>query len=128
MKKFSTMFRKGDWLILLAVVLLALLVLSFIFLPKSEKKVCIITQNNVIMTTVDLEETKHQTLTLDGDYKNTVVIEDGRVCMAHSDCPNQLCVDTGWIHAPGQSIVCLPNRVVIEIVSDRAGEVDVVAG
>ena len=94
MKKFSTMFRKGDWLILLAVVLLALLVLGFIFLPKSEKKVCIITQNNVIMTSVDLEETKHQTLTLDGDYKNTVVIEDGRVCMAHSDCPNQLCVDT----------------------------------
>lgn len=53
MKKFSTLFRKGDWLVLLAVVLLALLVLGFIFLPKSEKKVCIITQNNVIMTSVD---------------------------------------------------------------------------
>ncbi len=47
--------------------------------------------------------------------------KDGRVRMVDSACPDKLCVRTGWISRPGESIVCLPNRVVIEIVSGEGG-------
>lgn len=54
-------------------------------------------------------------------YQGTsyVQVSDGRVRMLDSACPDKLCVRSGWISQPGESIVCLPNRVVIEI---RAGE------
>jgi hypothetical protein len=48
-------------------------------------------------------------------------IREGRVHMVDSACPDKLCVKTGWISSPGESIVCLPNRVVIEITSGDGG-------
>ncbi len=48
-------------------------------------------------------------------------ISGGRVHMIDSACPDKLCVKTGWISRPGESIVCLPNRVVIEIRSGEGG-------
>ncbi len=33
----------------------------------------------------------------------------------HSVCPNEICWRTGWISAPGQSIVCVPNKLVITL-------------
>ena len=47
-----------------------------------------------------------------------------------SDCPTQDCVHTGVITRPGQSIVCLPARMVIELVSESGDPsgVDAVIG
>lgn len=61
-------------------------------------------------------------LTVEG-YSGESYLEilDGRVRMVDSDCPDKLCVKTGWISSPGESIVCLPNRVVIEVVSGDGG-------
>lgn len=50
-----------------------------------------------------------------------VEISGGRVRMVDSACPDKLCVRTGWISRPGSSVVCLPNRVVIEIRSGTGG-------
>ena len=47
--------------------------------------------------------------------------------MTYSDCANQVCVEKGSITQSKDSIVCLPNRVMAEIVSEGGG-VDVVAG
>ena len=46
---------------------------------------------------------------------STVVVEYGTVWMAESACRDKLCVGMGRIDSTGQSIVCLPNRVVIRI-------------
>jgi hypothetical protein len=39
----------------------------------------------------------------------------GRVRVAESNCPNQLCVRAGWVSRPGRTIVCLPNKVLVEL-------------
>lgn len=44
-----------------------------------------------------------------------MVIEDGKVYMQEADCPNQICVHHTPISHRGETIVCLPNRIVIEI-------------
>ena len=36
--------------------------------------------------------------------------------MAYSDCKNQICVNDGQINKTNQSIVCLPNKVLVEII------------
>ena len=48
-------------------------------------------------------------------------ISGGRVRMIDSACPDKLCVHAGWISDPGESIVCLPNRVVIEVKGGEGG-------
>lgn len=52
-----------------------------------------------------------------------VQISHGRVRVAESDCPRGACRHAGWVSEPGRSIVCLPNKVVIEVVG-RPGRVD----
>lgn len=63
-----------------------------------------------------------RSLTVEGfQGKSTLEVREGRVRMVDSACPDKLCVRTGWISRPGESIVCLPNRVVIEIVGGEGG-------
>ncbi len=62
-------------------------------------------------------------------HTNNIIIEGGHVSMASSDCANQVCVNTGAIYLAGDSIVCLPNRVMVEILSEsKGGGVDVISG
>ena len=54
-------------------------------------------------------------LPLDKNASVTVVIENGTVYMKDADCPDKLCEKTGKISKNGETIVCLPHRVVVEI-------------
>ena len=49
------------------------------------------------------------------DYYNVVVISGGAVAVAEASCKNQVCVKHGAISRTGESIVCLPNRLVVRI-------------
>lgn len=42
-------------------------------------------------------------------------IVNGRIRALHSDCANQICVNTSWIEKCGDSIICAPNRVAVII-------------
>lgn len=60
---------------------------------------------------------------------NLLVIADGCASVTEADCPDALCINMGQISRAGQSIVCLPHQVVVEMVdeSDENG-VDLIAG
>ena len=60
-------------------------------------------------------------------YTLTVEVADGAVYVASSDCPNQDCVHSGAISRAGQSIVCLPARIGVELVGAADGY-DLVTG
>ena len=63
-------------------------------------------------------------------YTLTVTAEDGGLRVSEADCPTQDCVHTGAISRSGQSIVCLPARIIIQLTCGQAdpGGVDVVIG
>ncbi len=44
-----------------------------------------------------------------------LIIKDGEAYMLEADCPNQICVHHSPVSHKGENIVCLPNRVIIEI-------------
>lgn len=58
------------------------------------------------------------------DGAMTIVVEDGRVFVSRSDCPEQLCAHGAPLTAAGGMTVCLPNKVIIKIDS---GEVDAIS-
>jgi hypothetical protein len=59
---------------------------------------------------------RSQTITIkQNGHTNKFSIKNGYVQMTYSDCKNQICVNKGKINQTSQSIVCLPNKVVITI-------------
>lgn len=60
------------------------------------------------------------------DY-NVFLCQNGEVSMIESSCPDQICVHHSAICATGENIICLPHKIVIEIISDEDSELDGVA-
>ena len=62
-------------------------------------------------------------------YTLHLLVQSGELRVAEADCPTQDCVHTGTIDQAGQSIVCLPARIVVQLVRTGGnGDVDVVIG
>lgn len=60
---------------------------------------------------------------------NTIQVEQGRIRVSHAGCPDQVCVQQGWIADGVVPIVCLPNELVIQVGGDGAeGGLDGVSG
>ncbi|MCI8408586.1 MAG: NusG domain II-containing protein [Lachnospiraceae bacterium] len=51
--------------------------------------------------------------------ENILRIYNGKVWLLDADCPDKICVNTGKIQYPGQSIICLPHKVVVEIKDNK---------
>ena len=59
---------------------------------------------------------RNQTVTIkQNGHTNKFTIKNGYVQMTYSSCKNHICIEKGKINQTNQSIVCLPNKVVIEI-------------
>ena len=66
---------------------------------------------------------KNRTIELEGEGgSNTLVIEGGKAWMTEADCPDGLCLGMGKISSAGQSIVCLPHKLVVEVKSEGSAE------
>lgn len=65
--------------------------------------------------------------------KNVVfhVYADGSIRFEESDCPDKICIRTGRIRTVGESAACLPNQIILKIVSAKgrgASDLDMIAG
>ncbi len=82
------------------------------------------TDGSFALVTVDGKKVGEYSLAIDGVYyindgTNVLAIEDGKAYMKEANCPGyQDCVETGKISRVGETIVCLPNKVVVEIVGE----------
>lgn len=54
------------------------------------------------------------------DTGNVIVIEGGQVYMKEASCPDGLCVKQGHISRAGESIICLPHKLVLRLVDNAA--------
>lgn len=56
---------------------------------------------------------------------NTVEVRDGAVSMKLADCPDKVCVRMGAKNRNGETITCLPHKLVIEVHGGQEQEVDI---
>ena len=64
------------------------------------------------------------TVTVTGSLgTNVIEAADGRVRCLESDCSNQTCVKQGWVSGCGQTVVCLPHKLIVQVVADPADAV-----
>lgn len=107
--------KKKDWLTAAIILLVALLVWSVNHFTAKEPAKLQITVNGEIYGTYDLD--KNQEIPINDT--NICRIRDGKVSMTEANCPDQICVHTAAVSKDGGSVVCLPNRIVLEIISQN---------
>lgn len=117
--------KKKDFLLILFVCAAAAAVFAAfrLILPEKNTKL-IITVDGEVYGTYSLEE--DQTIEINGT--NVCKINSGVAVMTEADCPDQLCVHQKEIAEAGETIVCLPNRVVLEISGNSHSQTDATAG
>lgn len=120
--------KKND--IVLIVLILLLSGVSLIAVKSYQKQS---THEAVAVVTVDGKEYGRYSLKEDtrvtisqGENENVLVIQDGYADIVSATCPDKICVRHAKINGNGQTMVCLPNKVVVEIVNqdEETGEVD----
>jgi hypothetical protein len=57
----------------------------------------------------------------------TIEVRNGAIAIIESDCPQKICVHTGAISNPAQTIVCVPNRILVEIASEKPSALNAVS-
>jgi hypothetical protein len=116
-------------MLLILVIILVAGIFYLTFNSKSNKI------GNYIKVTVDGKI--YGTYSLDNDQRieiktneeewiNIIVINEGKVHMEQANCPDGYCIDKGNINKTNQTIVCLPHKVVVEIIQKdvKGNEVD----
>lgn len=119
---FLKKINKYDVLLLIALSLSALII--YIFYNKAPKdgiKAQILI-NGETAYTVSLEENK--TFSLPELSSVEFEISDGKIRFIKSDCPDKICINTGYIDKAGQIAVCLPNAVSLKIIPINVSSVN----
>ena len=60
----------------------------------------------------------------EGEHTNTLVIQNGTAQVVEASCPDQVCVRQGAVHYSGESIVCLPHKLIVTIEGGGSNGVD----
>ncbi len=117
---------KGDKILILSIVIMSLISLGFIKNNASryDQKYINIEVNGKDYKKIIFDKSiigKKLAIETEFGY-NLVEIGDGEVRVIEASCPDELDVKQGAISSPGEVIVCLPNRLVIEIKGSKKSE------
>lgn len=89
------------------------------------------TTGSYVDVTVNSETTRYMLrqdrvipIETDRDGYNELVIKDGAVFMQEANCADHICVRHKAITKNGESIICLPHGVYVEVVSNEEKETD----
>lgn len=126
--KFLQMFKKGDIIIFVVILLIAVLCWIPFINAQTDQLVCEISKDNTIIKRIALKQGFSQTIAVKGDLgKSVIQIQDNSVWFKSSDCPDKVCVHTGKLTHAGQIAVCLPNHIIVKLIGNQT-EVDAIVG
>ena len=100
-----------------------ILALVLFLLPQGGKSVQIRVSGEVVQT-LPLDRNVRFEITGASGGRNLLCIENGSAWVEEADCPDGLCKNMGKINRTGQSVVCLPHQVVIEIIDETGNDND----
>lgn len=116
--------KKNDLILAAAVIAAAAVILAFQFFRQDGDGQCVVvTVDGELYGTYDLTEDQ----TVEIGKTNQLIIENGTARMEWADCPDQICVNHRAVDKNGESIICLPNKVVVSIESSQESSLDGIA-
>lgn len=111
--------KKKDLLIIALLILISFLGIFLFYLTNyTENPLYVrVTQNGNVLGQYPIEKDLKKVFETELG-SNTLIIENKKARIIDADCPDQICVKTFAITNPGETIVCLPHKLIVEIVTD----------
>ena len=116
---------KNDILLIAVILALAAIAMLALLLFRTEGDSVVVTVDGKTYGTYSLYEDVSVDVNSEMGY-NKLVIKDRKAYVAEASCPDGICAADRPISYGGQSIICLPNKVVIEIRSSHDGGSEII--
>lgn len=121
-------FDRRDYLFLAALFVTGILLTVCVYHFSGNGSAVTVTVDGKIYGTYALNEEQEIPIELDGRIANVIVIENGATHMKNADCRDGLCMRQGAISRNRQTIVCLPHKLVVEVVGGEEQAYDSISG
>ena len=116
-----------DVYIIIAVVAISGFLLAMFMMQSNDNQEVIISLKGEEYARIDIDGQEHVfEIETELGYNKVIVDKDG-VHIEEADCPDHDCVEVGTISKVGQSIICAPHYLVIEIVGSADADLDGIA-
>ena len=117
---------KNDIIFISVLLLIILSVALALFLFRTVGDTVVVTIDGKIFAEYSLGEDREVQIN-SGDGYNLLVIEGGEAYIKKASCPDGICSSHRAIKHDGESIICLPNKVVVEIRTQGEKQPDIIA-
>ncbi|HHW69384.1 MAG TPA: NusG domain II-containing protein [Tenericutes bacterium] len=121
--------NKNDKKISIIFLLIAIIGLIFIYVNKNKEnnyeKYALVYYNNDLILKIDLNSKEEKEYKVKG-HNGEVIIKSayGKVKVEKENSPLHLCSKQGYITSTYETIVCLPNKIVIKIDKKNKDDID----
>ena len=119
MKKRSWL---ADVLLIACVLLVAALGAVYLFFFKPAGDTVTVTMDGKVCAVYSLSQDGWYVITSGQGRQNVLVIQDGKASVVSATCPDGICAEHRAVFRDGESIICLPHRVVITV--SKQGDTD----
>lgn len=121
--------KKADLIIIVSVAVIVGVLSFFLYYVNSGSgNTVTVEKDGEIIQTLSLDEDFEKQYDFDGET-NTLIIKDGKAMVTEANCPDGICANHKPISRTGESIICLPHKLVITVSNDKTedNEIDAVA-
>lgn len=120
--------NKSDIKLIIIILLIAITVLFVIaIIDKNNSKEALVYYDNNLVLTIDLNESEEKIYIVDGfNGEVKIIAGNGKIKVDEEESPLHLCSKQGFIEESYESIVCLPNKIVIKISSKKEKDLDTI--
>jgi len=111
--------KKDIWIILglLVVAIVVLVVISYSSRGDADVLYAKIYYGKTVVKTVTLDE--DQVFSVPEAPEVVFEVRDHAIAFIHSDCPDQICVHSGWLSKVGEFAACIPNALSVWIEDEK---------
>ena len=106
--------KRNDIIFICALLLLVFFASLFLLLFRTEGETVTVTVNGMLWGEYPLNKNAEIEIKTDFGH-NLLIIENGRAYMKSASCPDGICVSHRPVRYNGESIICLPNKVTVEL-------------
>ncbi len=119
--------HRNDAILIAALMLLGGALAVFLYATRQDGGYVSVQMDGQTVMELPLSEDTQVLLGEDG-HTNTLVIRNGTAQVVEADCPDQICVRQGAVQYEGESIVCLPHKLVVSVEGGQGSGIDANTG
>ena len=116
-------YLRNDIILIFSVIVLCVAAIFFFNSAKQEGGRAVVLIDGKEVASYSLDADREVRLENNDGY-NILVIKDGYAYIKEASCPDKICVNNTKKKYNGETLICLPNKITVKIVSENTPETD----